>query len=66
MDPEQTLKDIHESIKQWCLAGTEYQDAPKRAPLTTDEINSFFENVAAMDSWLSEGGFLPSAWGRRA
>lgn len=66
MDPEQTLKEIHEGLKQWCLAGTEYQDVPTRGPLTAEEIDSFFESVAGMDCWLSEGGFLPKDWERKA
>ena len=58
MDPEVALAEIREQIEEFDgLSEDNFVDALRAA----DQITEHFK---ALDEWLSNGGFLPSAWAR--
>lgn len=51
MDPDKTLWTIRDAVQTNNLR-----------QLSQNEIREFADAVEALDAWLSDGGFLPSAW----
>lgn len=52
MDPNTTLKDIRGLVEKW----------KTNLGLAEYEADLLTEYIAALDEWLSYGGFLPQAW----
>ncbi|CAB4131449.1 hypothetical protein UFOVP276_204 [uncultured Caudovirales phage] len=61
MDPNETLNQLRESVKDW-YANT----LPVNSVEAIAELGRVIELVQAMDDWLSKGGFLPNDWGLSA
>jgi len=55
MDPDETLRQIHMTMRQMAL----YQNNPTIKVAYADEL---VEHVINLDTWLKKGGFLPSDW----
>jgi hypothetical protein len=53
MDPNETLKIIRDLIEEIL---------DPEAPATDTNGRDLAEDVQALDSWLSRGGYLPEAW----
>ena len=58
VDPNACLNDIRVLVRAILAAEDEQRD-------THYFVVALTENVAALDSWLERGGFLPAAWGER-
>jgi hypothetical protein len=56
MDPNAALAKIHSILR--AHAGDDV------LTLTTEETETLFNHIEALDGWLSRGGFLPQAWAR--
>ena len=57
MDPDAALAQMREAIETlW---------AAKSSVAAAAAADSIAEHAAALDQWLSKGGFLPAAWSRR-
>lgn len=52
MDPDETLKQIRQLVKEYNQPGW----------LDRCDVEQLVELVEALDLWLSKGGFLPAAW----
>lgn len=57
MDPNQTLKDLRAAVTDYNMY--ERDSDPNGMGIAADDIVQYIE---ALDTWLSEGGFWPSAW----
>ena len=57
MDPDAALAQMREAIKTLWAAESSVAAAAA--------ADSLAEHAAALDQWLSKGGFLPAAWSRR-
>jgi hypothetical protein len=57
MDPNEALRKAREALKQYRGA-----DSSGDAVFPAEELADAFE---ALDTWLSNGGFLPRAWTHR-
>jgi hypothetical protein len=55
LDPNQTLKEIRDIVGE---------SERKGATPTQEQAERLVELAAALDRWLSSGGFLPRAWQR--
>lgn len=58
MDPNAALEQLREAI-----ADAANPDQYTDREVAIEQIAEFFE---ALDNWLTNGGFLPGAWGQRA
>jgi hypothetical protein len=56
MDPDEALKNARRAVKRYI----DEQDPQRLALASADLVDAF----AALDGWLSKGGFLPQAWAR--
>ena len=57
MDPDAALAQMREAIETlW---------AARSSVAAAAAADSIAEHAAALDQWLSKGGFLPAAWSRR-
>ena len=56
MDPDVCLDNIHDTIEKIDWAGNDSEIA-----VYVEDLAGYIE---AMDSWLSNGGFLPSKWSK--
>lgn len=61
MDPDANLKELRALIKEL--------ESPAMKGLTLQEVidkgQRALELTGSLDGWLSSGGFLPKAWGKR-
>lgn len=57
MDPNTTLRELRDAIVQ--LGRLNTPDAPDAVYHST---NAVIERWSALDTWISNGGFFPSAW----
>lgn len=57
MDPDATLLSLREAIETVWAA-----ESSVAAAAAADQVAEY---AAALDQWLSKGGFLPAAWSRR-
>lgn len=58
MDPNEALAMLRAAIRQ------SHQSNADRMVTEIEALESVREYAVALDSWLSRGGFLPSAWER--
>ena len=56
MDPDEALAQLREAIESVWAA-----ESSVAASSAADRVA---EHAAALDQWLSRGGFLPAAWSR--
>jgi hypothetical protein len=57
VDPDETLAQLREAIEAVWAA-----ESSVAAAAAADHVAEY---AAALDQWLSRGGFLPAAWSRR-
>lgn len=58
MDPNETLKRLQQLHAQYEIVGGE----ARRDAWKVEHMPEFLELFAALDEWISKGGFLPDAW----
>ena len=56
MDPDEALKRAREAAQRY------KRNIPRDPPVAADDLADAFE---AIDSWLSNGGFLPQDWQKK-
>jgi hypothetical protein len=56
MDPNETLRELREAV-------SDYRDPMRRSGVEYAAA-TVVEKFAALDAWLTQGGFLPDAWQR--
>lgn len=60
MDPDANLKEQRQLLKK-------VEEAlDSNEPLANSDLERLLELTTGLDEWLSHGGFLPAAWGKRA
>ena len=65
MDPDEALRQIRLLVKQMQVE----DDVPVSAgtrPEFTQHARDLMEAVDGLDTWISGGGFLPTAWKEKA
>lgn len=60
MDPNTALDNVREAV------GELRQQDDDGVLDGTSQVGFLLESFEALDEWLTKGGFLPVAWGRRA
>jgi hypothetical protein len=58
MDPNATLEELRKLVTK---IHTDYQDTEGNG-IDQDDADQLASMVAALDRWISRGGFLPKAW----
>lgn len=56
MDPNETLRRLREKVRE------ARADAEVQGYVNLGDAVAVLEYFAALDEWLSKGGFLPEAW----
>lgn len=57
MDPDQTLAELRDALKQWSRT-------PIGDPREPEIVARIAERFGYLDDWLTRGGFLPLDWQR--
>lgn len=55
MDPNANLAYIRDLLEEWERNGSQ---------LAANDWNTLAELISALDGWMSNGGFTPTAWKR--
>lgn len=59
MDPNKCLADIRMLVSVLKTPGNECPE-----DIRAEDVQDLLDNVEALDTWLSAGGFLPKEWTR--
>jgi hypothetical protein len=59
MDPTQCLKEIREMVAE--LLKRDNSD-PRQLDASISDMEDLVPAIAALDQWLTRGGFLPKQW----
>lgn len=60
MDPNATLRELREATEAWRREDELAEDGERMLNIAAGVV----ELTAALDTWLSNGGFLPADWSR--
>ena len=57
MDPNETLRVLREAMQTYIRG-----EATRDREVMADAASDLHTHTEALDTWLSQGGFLPDAW----
>jgi hypothetical protein len=63
MDPDVTLQDIRDAMESASRYMDNDTDAPQFCVVPNRVVHKLLDNFAALDGWLTSGGFVPMEWG---